>query len=227
MWELTSRVKPSSYAKQWWTTDLTHLRTEYTRARNHARAWQRQTEPALNLEVQAREAAKLYHGAIRNQKKAHWHDFLSNNTNIWQAARYIDPTDGSYFDKTPPLVRKDGSVTADNQEQAIELLDTFFPSLPKEIQDEPLAPAKEPISMPRLTLQEVESRIMAASPWKAAGDDGLPAMVWRQTWPVVKHHILHLFQSSLDKGELPSQWRNAKIIPLKKPGKGDYTKAKA
>jgi len=44
---------------------------------------------------------------------------------------------------------------------------------------------------------------------------------------VVKHHILHLFQSSLDKGELPSQWRNAKIIPLKKPGKEDYTKAKA
>jgi len=168
----------------------------------------------------------MYHGAIRNQKKAHWHDFLSNNTNIWQAARYIDPTYGSYFDKTPPLVRKDGSVTANNQEQAIELLNTFFPSLPKEIQDEPLAPAKEPISMLRLTLQEVESRIMAASPWKAAGDDGLPAMVWRQTWPVVKHHILHLFQSSLDKGELPSQWRNAKIIPLKKPGKGDYTKAK-
>jgi len=44
---------------------------------------------------------------------------------------------------------------------------------------------------------------------------------------VVKHHILHLFQSSLDKGELSSQWQNAKIIPLKEPGKGDYTKAKA
>jgi len=125
------------------------------------------------------------------------------------------------------LVRKDDSVTADNQEQVIELLDTFFPLLPKEIQDEPLAPAKEPISMPRLTLQEVESRIMAASPWKAAEDDGLSAMIWWQTWPVMKHHILHLFQSLLDKGELPSQWRNAKIIPLKKPGKGDYTKAKA
>jgi len=43
----------------------------------------------------------------------------------------------------------------------------------------------------------------------------------------VKHHILHLFQASLNKGELPSQWRNAQIIPLKKPGKGNYTKAKA
>ena len=164
MWELTPRAKSSPYTKRWWTADLTHLRTEYTRTRNRASAWRRQAEPALDLETQAREAAKRYHGAIQNQKKTHWHDFLSNNTNIWQAARYIDPTDGSYFDKTPPLVRKNGSVTADNQEQAIELLDTFFPSLPKEIEDEPLAPAKEPISMPRLTLQEVESRIMVASP---------------------------------------------------------------
>jgi hypothetical protein len=35
------------------------------------------------------------------------------------------------------------------------------------------------------------------------------------------------FQTSLDEGQLPAQWRNAKIIPLKKPGKGDYTIAKA
>jgi hypothetical protein len=32
---------------------------------------------------------------------------------------------------------------------------------------------------------------------------------------------------SLDEGQLPAQWRNAKIIPLKKPGKGDYAVAKA
>ncbi|KAI1839399.1 hypothetical protein JX266_014390 [Neoarthrinium moseri] len=27
---------------------------------------------------------------------------------------------------------------------------------------------------------------MAASPWKAAGEDGLPVMVWKQVWPAVK-----------------------------------------
>jgi hypothetical protein len=227
VWELTPRAKPSPYTKRWWTADLTHLRTEYTRARNRARAWRRQAQPALELEAQAKQAAKTYHDAIRNQKKAHWRDFLADNTNIWQAARYIDPTSGSCFDKTPPLIRGDGTATADNREQAIELLSTFFPPLPEEIQDEPLVTAKTPVCMPPLTLQEVESRIMAASPSKAPGDDGLPMIVWRQVWPVAKYYILHLFQSSLEKGELPNQWRNAKIIPLKKPGKGDYTKAKA
>jgi hypothetical protein len=43
----------------------------------------------------------------------------------------------------------------------------------------------------------------------------------------VKDRVLLLFQTSLDVGELPAQWRNAKIIPLKKPNKGDYTVAKS
>jgi len=51
--------------------------------------------------------------------------------------------------------------------------------------------------------------------------------VWRQIWPVIKDRVLLLFQTSLDEGDLPHQWRNAKIIPLKKPNKGDYTKVRA
>ncbi|OAQ57647.1 endonuclease/exonuclease/phosphatase [Purpureocillium lilacinum] len=81
--------------------------------------------------------------------------------------------------------------------------------------------------MPALTLEEVEVKVMAAKPWKAAGTDGLPAMVWRQLWPVVKHRVLALFQASLRDGVVPDQWRTAKVIPLKKPEKGDYTEAKA
>lgn len=69
--------------------------------------------------------------------------------------------------------------------------------------------------------------MFAARPWKAPGEDGLPATVWTQVWPVVKARVLHLFQTSLDEGELPTQFRHAKIIPLKKPNKGNYTAAKS
>ncbi|KJK73702.1 hypothetical protein H634G_11031, partial [Metarhizium anisopliae BRIP 53293] len=130
-------------------------------------------------------------------------------------------------DKVPPLKREDGSVAKENAEQAEELLRTFFPPLPARIEAEVRRPHREALSMPDLTLEEIEEKIMAAKPWKAPGEDGLPAMVWKRLWPVVKYRVWTLFDCSLREGVVPHQWRSAKIIPLKKPDKGDYTIAKA
>ena len=224
---LTPKAKPLPYAKRWWTTDLTQLRRVYTYWRNQARTQRRMGHMFPNLEQQANDVAKEYHDAVRRQKKAHWDDFLADDTNIWQAAKYLDPNGSAAFDKIPPLTRRDGSTTKDRTEQAEELLSVFFPPLPAKIEDEGPRPQRAAVAMPPLTIEEVERRIFAAKSWKATGDDGLPAIVWKQVWPVVKDRVLLLFQTSLDEGELPTQWRNAKIIPLKKPNKGDYMVAKA
>jgi hypothetical protein len=95
------------------------------------------------------------------------------------------------------------------------------------IKDEERRPAQREITMPEFTLEEVEEKVMAAKTWKTPGEDGLPAMVWKQLWPVVGDKVLHLFRTSLRDGELPVQWKSAKIIPLKKLGKDDYKVAKS
>lgn len=95
------------------------------------------------------------------------------------------------------------------------------------VEDEPDGPQRTALVMPELTMEEVERKVMAPKPWKAPGEDGLPAMVWKELWPVVKERVLHLFRLSIKNGELPTQWRSARIIPLKKPDKDNYTVAGA
>ncbi|KAM5529724.1 hypothetical protein FOXYSP1_17568 [Fusarium oxysporum f. sp. phaseoli] len=225
--DLVPRAKPSPYAKRWWTTDLTKLRRTYTFWRNLARARRRAGQRIDSLEDRAKETGKEYHDAMKRQKKTHWDDFLADGTNIWQAAKYLKPGHDANGDKVPPLKRTDGTMTQDKVEQAEELLNVFFPPLPTDIEEEGPQPRRREVAIPNLTMEEVEEKVMEAKAWKAPGQDGLPAMVWKQLWPVVKERVLHLFRTSLDTGRLPSQWRTAKIIPLKKPNKGDYKIAKA
>ena len=103
----------------------------------------------------------------------------------------------------PPLVKQDGSVTEGDNEVASEFLDGFYLPLPQSIAEEPASTTVTPIEDPDLTIEEVQRKVFSAKPWKAPGRDGLPAMVWKQVWLVVKEAMLDLFNSSLDNAILP------------------------
>ena len=220
--------KPSPHSKRWWTRDLTVSRENYTWWRNRARAARRAGLDDSTLREKSDEARNCFFKLAREQKKNHWLDFLDEPTNIWKAARYLDEEHGSSFSNIPIIKTPDGEMTT-NSGIASGLMNEFFPDPPlREVGTRqtsgPSSPQLEQVS---LTEEEVKRAIFKAKPWKAPGVDGFPAAVWRELWPVLKDHITGLFRRSIDEGRVPKAWKTAKIITLRKPGKTDYTEAKA
>ncbi|KAL9572107.1 hypothetical protein ACKAV7_003824 [Fusarium commune] len=146
-----------------------------------------------DLENTAKAAAKQYHDAIRHRKNTHWKEFLADNDNIWKAAKYMKSGDEAAFGKVLQLVKADGTATTSHKEQAEELLAKFFLPLLDTIEDEGLRQQRALVTMPDLTLEEVERQLWAIKSWKAPGEDGLPAIVWKQIWPSVKYDVLAIF----------------------------------
>jgi hypothetical protein len=218
--------RPSTYAKRWWTEDLTKLRKDYTYWRNQARAARRCGQRETELEARAKTFKERFHGAARKQRSKHWQDFVEDADNIWDVAKYAKPGAKKQSNRIPVL-----STTSGKAETAPEiaqyLLENFFPPLPEVSMEAGQADRAEALPHTQLTVDEVRAAIFSAHPYKAPGEDDLPAIVWQKLWPELGGHIVKLFRLSLELARIPDGWRVARIIPLRKPGKPDYTVPKA
>ncbi len=76
-------------------------------------------------------------------------------------------------------------------------------------------------------MEEIERRLPQRDHGKRPETTGYQRWVWKETWPAVKHHVLTLFRASMEEGTLPRQWRHARIIPLKKPGREGLHRCKS
>lgn len=221
-------TKPSPYAKRWWTLDLSQLRREYTQLRNRARSARRWGGRDPALEGLATDARKRFHDTVKRQKECHWDDFLQNADNIWKAAKYLQPDGTGGFHKITCLKIRNRTVE-DNKELSTVLLQEFFDGAGQAQMATTEAGSQGLVPLPwqPLTRDEVKDAIFRAQPYKAPGIDGIPAVGWKELWPVVGQWIFLLFEASLRAGRIPETWRQAKILPLRKPSKPDYTVAKA
>ena len=71
VFSLTSKTKPTLYAKRWWTADLTKLRRIYTHCRNKAKDLKKFQISVPEFKKNAKNTVKIYHQAIRTKKKTH------------------------------------------------------------------------------------------------------------------------------------------------------------
>lgn len=217
----TPEAKSSPYMKAWWDEELSMLRRAYTSLRNRAWNEQRGEYRQRDREAQVTIARRRFHTAVRDKKRQHWQCFLEEPDNIWKAARYLRPRE-STFGNIPILVDNQVEVE-DNKDKAEVLLRTFFPPTPDGWGTAGSQHSSLVRDNPDVTVEEIGYAVHRIKPWKAPGTDGLPHVVWREVWSVLKRWIHAIFSASLRLGSMPAPWRIARILPLRKPDKPDYT----
>ena len=89
-----------------------------------------------------------------------------------------------------------------------------------------MAQASYPTPLPtiEITKGEIEWAISNAAAGKASGPDGIANEALQATATIASDTLLWLFNACLRTGHYPTPFKHSRTIPLRKPGKGDYTK---
>jgi hypothetical protein len=157
---------------------------------------------------------------IERVKTAHWKEFLdkAQEGHLWKAATYMRPRD-SYMN-IPTLTIGTREVS-ENNEKAEAFLEAFFPKMAEAEEEEIMTPPQE-ITWEPITELEIYRSLKAAKGTTAPGEDGIPTLVWKHLWIYLRTTITYLFTKSIELGHYPVQWKRARIVVLRKPGKPDY-----
>lgn len=177
----TPDLRPSPYAKRWFTPDLKHQQNEVNRLR---RRWQESCAEAgrdnpwsMALFEDMRQSRRAWTRTIEKAKMSHWKQFLdeAGEGKLWKAATYMKPRETWGY--VPTLQIGDRDVTG-NQEKAQAFMDIFFPSMAPAREEQLASPPTEMRWQPFSQLETYRS-LKAAKPSTALGEDGLPMLIWK------------------------------------------------
>ena len=216
----TPRKKPCPHSKRWWNEKLTKLRREANRLRNVYRRTKHEIDKAA-----WRAKANKYASDITRAKETTWKEFVNNadGKTIWQIKKYIDNIPTSSF--VPTLEEK-----ATTNEQKVKVLqNAFFPPPPSaklaDIHQMEYSPEAQHNS--QISIRQIREAINQLTSDKAPGPDEITNRVLKHALPVIENHLQTLMQASINRGYFPKSFKITTTVVLRKPGKPDYTKAKA
>lgn len=79
----------------------------------------------------------------------------------------------------------------------------------------------------KITFHEIRSTILGSISEKTPGKNGIPNLILKLLIDSLLPHPYRIFNKCLDTGFCPTHFRSSIIVVLRKPGKTDYTTAKA
>lgn len=220
---LFTSKKPRQKKKSvgFWTKELGQLRDTWV----HAKVFEVDLPTNSPLRDDAALSKKIAKGRWRNTFKWKKREFFSKFLkeipldDIWRVTGYGM---GNRKYVSPPLY-VNGVQLSLPEEQTQAFAQAWFPA------------ARPPPPLPDLTgftkptrgfvgimIQEVQSAIWGPSAKKTSGISKINYAILRMAWPVTQDWIHAIVSRSITEGSVPSEWKEALVAVVPKPGKPSY-----
>ena len=201
---------------KWLTREIVRL------TRKKKRAWKTytqhfSTENRIKYEELSKELVRKVRNAKRNQERKLAN---SNDGNAKRFAAYIKSKTKTVT-SIGPLKHEDGSLITEDIDMA-EMLNTFFASVFTQ-EETDTVPELEPETGSLLTTIEisedkVKNKIKDLKDGGAQGPDEIGAKILKLAAQHLVKPLCHIYRLSLRTGEVPKDWRHARVTPIYKKG---------
>ena len=228
------------YPIDWWTKHISKLQARLKQIRQYIRKWaykrlyRNLPDTTANKMkytfADLREARRNFKKACRKAKRKHWRQSVFNIDSAKQTAGFNKKLNREQNAEIGLFTKPSGERC--NIQETLDLLkDTHFPG---NVSDEPpqLSPlaASVDITDPRadfITPERLKACIFSFKPGKGAGPDGLKPKVYQRLGPKALQRLANLYKASYLLGIQPSNFKLVRVIFIPKPGRPDYSVAKA
>lgn len=160
------------------------------------------------------------------EERRKWADAYLHHTcttKLWEATRWRH---GRRVSHIPPL-QAQHSLVQSHTELSDTLSAWFFPPQPTHVEPSQLddPPPMPTHDWPPITADEIRDALSRTSNSSAPGLSGINYKLLKWAFATNPERFVNLYNECLDRGHHP--WTTAKVVPIAKPNKADYSLPKA
>jgi hypothetical protein len=234
MKEFVPISRPSPYAKRWWSKELAQERTALRTLAKKA-AHKRKTNPSHPVHEEFRRARNDYGQHLRDARRDHWEDWVeaTDAMSLWTVNKFVmaAPFDGG-SSRIPTLKVKQADDTIrevrDNEAKSKALHDSFFYPPPQDSGINPDFEYPPPkTEFHHVTDDQIHRAIGKLKLYKAPGPNQISNSVYTHCADILVPFLGRLFRATFHLKHYPECWKLYSTVVIRKPGKPDYSIAKA
>jgi ribonuclease HI len=199
----------------WWDDECDEMVKKRARA---LKKYKKNFTPDNYLEV--RRVQALTKKLLRKKKRQGWYNYcksLSPDTNIseiWQSIRQFR---GVYTPKSDPWKYYSSWIAG----FVGRLAPDYVPNMSEIHKEKSCNTEDSHVLTSPFTLDELKSAINCSND-STPGPDNVPYTFFKHSPEKFLPFILNLFNSVMESGNIPSEWKSQLIIPIPKPGKSPF-----